>query len=100
MFGGVKRDVTDCDMDDDYCGSTTWTDGVRVELPPPFRGDGEKPFATWVKQFEAAVRAQPRGFRSRSYTATLGTLLLRDWTAWLSCCGTLYRRMSSVIMSE
>ena len=78
MFGRVKHDVTDCDMDEDYFGSTTWTggvSGVRVELPPPFRGDGEKPFATWVKQFEAAVRAQTRGTRSGSYTAALGTLL-------------------------
>lgn len=75
MFGGLKRDVTDNDMDEDYFGGTTWTSGVRVELPPPFRGDGEKPFAMWVKQFEAALRAQTRGTRSRSYTAALVNLL-------------------------
>ena len=63
-------------MDEDYFGGTaTWTGGVRVELPPPFRGDGEKPFATWVKQFEAAVRAQTKGTRGRSYTAALLNLL-------------------------
>ena len=48
---------------------------MRVELPPPFRGDGEKPFATWVKHFEAAVRAQTRGTRSGSYIAGLVNLL-------------------------
>ena len=76
MFGGIKRNVADCDMDEDYFGSTaTWTGGVRVELLSPFCGDGEKPFVTWVKQFEAAVRAQTRGTRSGSYTAALVNLL-------------------------
>ena len=75
MFGGLKRG----DMEEDYFKCTaSWTgdvSNVRVELPPPFRGDGQKPFATWIKQFEAAVRAQTRGTRGGSYTATLVNLL-------------------------
>lgn len=82
MFGGIKREsvVTDSDMEEDYYKFTaSWngsgSDKVKVELPPPFRGDGQKPFATWIKQFEAAVRAQTRGASGRSYTATLVNIL-------------------------
>ena len=39
--------------------------GLRVDLPPLFREDGEKLLATWVKQFEAVVHAQTREVRSR-----------------------------------
>lgn len=66
----------DFDMDKDCFGRTsTWTGGVRVELPPLFRGDGERPFSTWIKQFEAAVGAQARGSGSGSYAAALLNLL-------------------------
>uniref|UniRef100_A0AAV2KA86 Uncharacterized protein n=1 Tax=Knipowitschia caucasica TaxID=637954 RepID=A0AAV2KA86_KNICA len=54
-----------------------WTQGVcniRVDLPAAFCGDGRKLFATWIKQFEAAVRAQTRG-DGRSYAASLTALL-------------------------
>uniref|UniRef100_A0AAV2L6D5 Uncharacterized protein n=1 Tax=Knipowitschia caucasica TaxID=637954 RepID=A0AAV2L6D5_KNICA len=54
-----------------------WTQGVcnvRVDLPAAFCGDGRKLFATWIKQFEAAVRAQTRG-DGRSYAASLSALL-------------------------
>lgn len=63
--------------EDCFRGNVTaaWTSGMRVELPPPFRGDCEKPFATWVKQFEAAVRSQTRGTRGGSYGAALMNLL-------------------------
>ena len=46
-----------------------------MELPPPFRGDSEKPFAMWVKKFEAVVCPKMRGTRSGSYTAASVTLL-------------------------
>ena len=44
MFGGMKSDG---DMEDDYNGCTaSWTGSVssdiRVELPPMFRGDGQR----------------------------------------------------------
>lgn len=77
MFGGMKGDG---DMEDDYNGCTAaWTGSVssdiRVELPPMFRGDGQRQFATWIRQFEAAVRAQTRGARGTSYAATLLNIL-------------------------
>ena len=64
--------------EDSYKFTASWTGSVsdvRVELPPPFRGDGQKPFATWIKQLEAAVRAQTRGVRGASYAATLVNIL-------------------------
>uniref|UniRef100_A0AAV2LXX7 Gypsy retrotransposon integrase-like protein 1 n=1 Tax=Knipowitschia caucasica TaxID=637954 RepID=A0AAV2LXX7_KNICA len=54
-----------------------WTQGVcniRVDLPAAFCGEGRKLFATWIKQFEAAVHAQTRG-DGRSYAASLTALL-------------------------
>ena len=36
LFGGIKRDVADCDMDEDYFGSTaSWTGGVLREGGAP-----------------------------------------------------------------
>lgn len=79
MFGGLKCESMDDNGGDDYYKYTaSWTGSVsdiRVELPPPFRGDGQKPFATWIKQFEAAVRAQTRGVSGASYAATLVNIL-------------------------
>lgn len=48
---------------------------MKIELPPPFKGDGTRSFATWSKQFEAAVRAHTRGGTGARYIATLSTLL-------------------------
>uniref|UniRef100_A0AAV2L6N7 Gag protein n=1 Tax=Knipowitschia caucasica TaxID=637954 RepID=A0AAV2L6N7_KNICA len=51
-----------------------WTQGVCNVRVDPFCGDGRKLFATWIKQFEAAVRAQTRG-DGRSYATSLSALL-------------------------
>lgn len=78
MLGGLRGSSCGGMDDDEYKYSPIWTEevcNVRVELPPPFCGDGRKLFATWIKQFEAAVRAQTRGAGRRSYTATLAALL-------------------------
>ena len=55
--------------------SDVTVNNFRVELPPPFRGDGQRPFATWIKQFEAAVRAQTRGASTAVYMDTLSNIL-------------------------
>lgn len=71
-----KKESTTWDMDgerEDY--GRYAVGGFKVELPPPFRGDGQKPFATWIKQFEAAVRAQTRGASSAGYNDTLANIL-------------------------
>ena len=64
-------------MDEEcYKYRPSWSEdmcSVKVELPPPFCGDGRKLFATWIKQFEAA--AQTRGSMGRSFAATLAAVL-------------------------
>jgi len=64
----------DADMGDDYKKWAGSVSNVRVELPPPFHGDGQKLFAMWIQQFEAVARAQTRG---ASYVATLNILPTR-----------------------
>ena len=74
MFSGRKSEE---------CKKERWTErrvghvvnNFRVELPPPFRGDDQKPFTTWIKQFEAAVRAQTRGASTAGYMDTLANIL-------------------------
>lgn len=64
----MNRHNTCLDWDEDAvkfsASLSTDTDVVsssmKIELPPPFKGDGTKSFATWSKQFEAAVRAHTR----------------------------------------
>ncbi|CAL9691070.1 unnamed protein product [Knipowitschia caucasica] len=76
MFGNVHG--SDAGMAEDECKYVPlWTQGVcnvRVDLPAAFCGDGRKLFATWIKQFKAAVHAQTRG-DGRSYAASLSALL-------------------------
>ncbi|KAK7895748.1 hypothetical protein WMY93_021073 [Mugilogobius chulae] len=77
MFGGSRGYGGTMD-EDEYKYKPSWPEevcNVKVDLPPPFCGDGRKLFATWIKQFEAAVRAQIRGATGRSYVATLAAVL-------------------------
>lgn len=79
----MNRHNTCLDWDEDAvkfsASLSTDTDVVsssmKIELPPPFKGDGTKSFATWSKQFEAAVRAHTRVGAGARYSATLSTLL-------------------------
>ena len=73
----TEKDTTD--IENGGCsGAAAWPNGgctIRVDLPPPFNGDGRTPFATWIKQFEAAVRAQTRSGGSAVFRAALLDLL-------------------------
>lgn len=38
-------------------GETSYTGRVRIELPPPFSGEGQQSFPNWSRQYEVAVKA-------------------------------------------
>ncbi len=79
MFSTVKdEDPLDASCDGD--GHMAWWSGsvsnVKVELPPPFCGDGQKLLATWIQQFKVAAHAQTGGASCTSYMAILVNILL------------------------